>query len=195
MVDLAFLKTPEYKRIMQCEWSYRHSPQMRQHLGVWRWMGIYEHRTRILQLLEDVHYNVVDFGGGLGTIHNQAHCVDLGVHGRGFISELDTIDGMLFTSHTLEHLPYVHMWISYAFDRLQKGCPLVIHVPGLAGAEWWHPSVKDEHLWLFSRDEVEQQDSNLDAIIPLWDVLHRAGFVIESCENTGDSSILAIARR
>lgn len=188
----------DYENIMQQDWNYRHSEEMREKLGVWRWKGMYEYQDYIKYLLNKAQ-TVIDVGGALGPLGFGSIIVDKekkSIWGQNCVSGVpkklyEKID-MVFSSHYLEHRKYIKEQIAYWYCILKQGGHLILHVPSIKGAEYWHPDVKPKHEWCFALMETTIQDLSKTVYLDSMVAKH---FKIKMAKYCGDCSIMIIAQK
>lgn len=133
-------RTPSY--------VFRHSPEMRAVLGVWRWRGLYENRETILPLLDSA-CRILDHGGGACPLGWGAEIVESD-------AELEACEGpydVVFSSHTLEHCADLNWTLVRLTNLLSKGGHFILHVPAYTATHWRAGTVRPNdaihgpHLW------------------------------------------------
>ena len=102
---------------------------------------------------------------------------------------MEAVD-VVFTSHTLEHIPELEKTISDIHDTLKVGGYAIIHIPSYQ-CKRWHKGFKNargKHEWTFclSKDNVEYTE--IDTLIDDY-------FDTEIAEHCGDDSILIVGRK
>jgi hypothetical protein len=193
------ITSQEYENLNWEDWDSRHNKSMQCKYGVWRWKGMYENRERLLKIFGKLS-NILDVGGGLGPLGFGAwviDCLQEDIIGRKVFHHtlndfpLPMVD-VIFSSHFLEHVKFIKVWLVMFFQKLEWGGYLILHVPSIRGRKWWHPDVKPEHKRLFALkdDCIEdiKHEVYLDVMIEKW-------FEIEYASHVGDNSILIIAKK
>ncbi len=189
------LDEPDYHRFMQGDWDERHStPEARARYGVWRWQGMYEYRNVLLPELDTSV--VYDFGGALGPLGLDSTVIDvlpLSIWGHACLplrSDLGHAD-VVFTSHTLEHVPSLAGACALLARVLKTDGLFVAHVPHVS-SDWWWPQNKAEHLRTFGCNVLDDGP----AMVFLADVIDQFdNFDIEVNRRCGDGSMMVIARK
>lgn len=168
-------------------WKRRHSPEAIKQMGAWRWKGIQNHASMIIN--EILGKNVIDFGGrdaplGFGsTIIDQGDSIDL------------CWSDVVFTSHTMEHIEDISGVLKKFYTVLERdGGVLIAHVPAFTCERWrsgiYRNEKQTDHVHTFCL--TEHSASGYTCIDKL---ITDAGFNIEFAEYVGDDSILVTARR
>lgn len=208
MITLDMLKSDEYRELADMPFEKRHCMQNRKKWGVWRWLGIMDNKDAILRLILQPKKRVLDIGGAGGPLGFGSEIIDIvkmDTWGRPVprsdLSDMPYDADVIFSSHMLEHTENPWMEVTEWRLVLVDGGYLILHVPGMAGYEYWHPSKKPSHKWLFIWDAslpaafVEDQ-----RIIPLRDTIGEqqtilSGLSIVKIRRVRDNSILVIARK
>lgn len=197
------LASKEYNALDWNSWGARHNDDVRLKYGVWRWRGMYDNRDKIVLEISDMEKYVLDFGGAMAPLGFNSVIVDKKnaseeFPGRGtLLNSLDYIPDeivhVIFSSHTLEHIIRIRMTIRKMWRILHTGGKVIIHVPAISGRQYWHPSIKPEHRWLFALKGDTIQDIKRE--IPIDVLLEQMGFEIELAKHVGDCSILIVGRK
>ena len=196
-----FLRDAEYRTE---SWQRRHSPEVITQLGVWRWKGIQKYAGRILDLI--CGKRVIDFGGFDGPLGFGSIVVDQKAEYKTLDDVLGQV-GVIFTSHTLEHLDDPATWLHKALARLANGGYLIVHVPAWTCERWRADQYTNERqptghrhtfcLWPEVPCVVrtpEEWITITESIAFKW-IDRLVPGNIELAEYVGDDSILVIARK
>ncbi len=162
----------------------KHSAEVLQQVGAWRWPLVSKHRDRILELIKQDY--VIDFGGSAGPIGYGSLVVDRQSHHVG----LDDVPGdadCIFTSHTLEHVVDLRCCLAALFAKLRLFGHLIVHVPSFANAglraeNWPHHG----QTFCFEGDDCKYVKLDI--------ALKRAAFRIETTDR-GGGNLFVIARK
>lgn len=183
-------------------YRFRHGPMLGR-LGIFRWRGIQRHLDMILGALSHCRQTVVDLGGAACPLGFGSEIVDLQTHdlwGKPVVySSLDQVPdkiGMVFSSHTLEHVPDLEVILKNIRARLSPGGHLILHLPSFYCERWragiHRNDAHHDHVWTFGLDGtgVPQGLVNYVAI----DKLVGDFFHVQKREYCGDDSILVLAQ-
>lgn len=201
----ADLRSLEYETWMAGDWDARHStPEARARYGVWRWQGMREYRDVLLPEFLDAGV-IVDFGGALGPLGLGSACVDIApvtIWGERTYSLPDIISlhtddcDVVFTSHTLEHVPDYEQVLAELTGLVKKGGLFIAHVPHVS-SEWWWPENKLEHRRVFLCDLLDEYHGPRE-FGRSWladDIDRGDNFNIEINRRCGDGSMMVVARK
>lgn len=134
-------RTPSY--------VFRHSPESRAILGVWRWRGLYDHRELLLPILENAK-SILDHGGGACPLGFGADVVDSDEELAQFAGPYDAV----FSSHTLEHCD-AEKTVDRLWDLVAPSGWIILHVPAWTAPHWnagtkrENDAIHGPHLWNF----------------------------------------------
>jgi SAM-dependent methyltransferase len=218
--DEVFLRSAEYPRLMAKHLPYdrshdlheaqnetrnyrfRHKDQASR-LGVFRWRGIEKHLSTILQLVASKGSTVVDFGGAGGPLGLGSILVDQLKRDRlgrpvpyHSLQEVPKPVDVVFSSHTLEHIPDLDSILAQFAQTLRRDGHLLLHLPAFS-CERWRAGKHDHkkfnpHVWTFG---IGPKPGNVECEAYL-DIAERIRrwFDIEMVEYCGDDSIFLHGR-
>lgn len=168
-------------------------------LGVWRWRGM----PGVRDLLIAAAGNIIDFGGAAAPLGLGAMVVDTAprdAHGQAvLVSSLTYCKApLIFTSHTLEHVPDLDATLEQITSALMPRGTLIAHVPAWT-CERWRAGVHTSsehgaHRWTFTL-----AGEGIDTM-HVWhntSINARIGnfLTVERAYYCGDDSIMVVARR
>ncbi len=182
--------------------TYRHH-EANHLLGAFRWRGIYKHRHLILDLVLREGAQVVDLGGAAGPLGLGAQVVDfLPVDALGhqvrfrYLNELPEPVDVLFSSHTLEHIPELHNIMREIQKALVPGGHLMLHLPAFHCERWrvgtHQNKLYNDHQHTFGLKGTDHPEG----LINYLDIDELVGqyFDLEMAEYCGDDSIFILAK-
>lgn len=176
---------------------FRHH-EVNHRLGVFRWRGMQEHLDIILELLEKEGQKVIDLGGAASPLGLGSEIVDFqkkDAFGREVpYQSLEEVEGpvdLIFTSHTLEHIPDLEKVLRQMHGLLRPGGNLLVHVPSFYCERWRagvhkNPTYND-HYWTFGLSGSETPPG-LVRFCPVDEVVEKY-FELRFAEYCGDDSI------
>ncbi len=217
-VDEAFLLSDEYERLMaerlpldgsrdlnEAEnetrnYLFRHR-HMRNRLGIFRWRGLQENRDLLLGLISKAN-RIVDFGGAACPLGFRAVVVDhlqTDAYGKPVpyhsLDQLPWKADLVFSSHTLEHIPDIEGVLAQLRDALEKDGHLVLHLPAYTCTRWWPGVHKNsryhDHVHTFGL-RGSQPPPQVPAYCEI-DTLVGRYFTLAKAEYCGDNSIFILA--
>lgn len=180
---------------------FRHHTS-RSELGIFRWRGMQKYKNRIIDLIEN-NENVVDFGGAACPLGFGSKLIDLletDMYGQKVpyqsISDIDKKIDVLFTSHTLEHLPDLNGFLQVARSGTKSGGVWILHCPSLYCERWRSGNHKNDlyndHVSTFGLSGTKCPEGLLNYIE--LDGLVAKYAKIEHLDYCGDDSIMIFAR-
>lgn len=220
-VDRNFLSSTEYEQLMSKflpypkvydlheaqnktqNFLFRHM-EMNHRLGAFRWRGVYKHRDFIMQAIGTEKTKVLDLGGAASPLGFHAKVVDFlekDAYGRAVpyrtLDQVEEAVDVVFTSHTLEHIPELETVVQQVQQVLVPGGLFIIHVPAYHCERWRagiHTNrVYNDHYWTFGLAGSEVPDglvnyNEIDQFIGRF-------FEVELAEYCGDDSIFIVAKK
>lgn len=183
-------------------YRFRHR-EIQDRLGVFRWRGMQKHLATVLELVTAPGAVVVDFGGaagplGLGTTlvdQQQVDCLGRAVK----YHSLDEIEGsidVIFSSHTLEHIPELEAILASFTRHLSADGHLLLHLPSVTCERWRAGNhlhkVYNPHVWTFGIGP-KPEGITCQNYLDVRDYLG-SRFRVETLEYCGDDSIFVHAR-
>jgi len=181
-VDSADLRTPNYR--------FRHGN--RASLGVWRWLGVYEHKDFLSGLVLDDTKRGLDFGGALGPLGHDVEICDINDNLGDYPEE--SFD-YIWTSHTLEHIDDITGTLEALQRTVKLGGTVIMHLPAWT-CERWHagrfPTFGHKHTFCLAQDVEKAR--GCPALIAI-DTMVSNYFEVKSAEMCGDNSIFLILER
>ncbi|MCB9781498.1 MAG: class I SAM-dependent methyltransferase [Candidatus Omnitrophica bacterium] len=220
-VTETFLRSSEYSEMMSkhlpydgvydlheaqnetANFRYRHF-DCRDRLGIFRWRGIQQHLEELLPILTDPQKKIVDFGGAASSVGFNSIIVDqlpedafgnpVRYHG---LSEIQGEVDVIFSSHTLEHIPDLDGVLKEITDKLKPGGLLILHIPSFS-CERWRPGIHtnakyNDHVWAFGLEQsspIPNLKGYCDIGMKVADYLQ-----IKQAEYCGDDSIYLVAQK
>ena len=169
----------------------KHTDEIREQMGAWRWMGLKNHREFLLRLMHKAR--VMDFGGSAGPISNEAEIVDYAADAKAPYDLPGEFD-LIFTSHTLEHIADIENCVRCLVDKLKLGGWLVAFVPGWK-YEPWQAENYATHFQTFYLMQDEIPDGMDQIWTPIDKVLTDAGLFVAIDEWTDEECIILFARK
>ncbi len=219
-----FLLSEEYRELMSKHLPFddshdRHEAQnrtenfrFRHHvaagrLGAFRWRGMQEHLATLLTLTEGAEQGrrlVLDLGGAAGPLGLGSKVVDRQAHDKygdpvpyHDLKDVPESADVIFSSHTLEHIPDLDGILRDIHDTLRPGGHTVLHLPAFSCERWragGHThAVYHDHVHTFRLSEPELPDTFDDAIAIDDKVAEHLDIVEASY--CGDDSIWLVAQR
>jgi len=182
---------------------YRHNNFLKI-LGCWRWMGLYENKQEIMEVI----YNGegIDFGGAAGPVVKEATVVDFStedifkrpVKYRSLADITKKVD-FIFTSHTLEHIKDLDAIFKQMTTLIKDNGKIIIHLPAYTCTRWRngvHTNKKfNDHYWTFYLNKEDDKVSKMNLSHPLAiDKKVSDYFKVEKAEYCGDNSIIIFAK-
>ncbi len=185
---------------MELSFAERHTKQNQKKYGVWRWKGLFENRKKIVSFLKDSL--VLDLGGALAPLGFNSEILDRekkDINGNDIkhnsFNSVKKLYDVVFSSHFLEHVKEFKYFINMMLSKLKADGNLILHLPSDKGAEYWHPSVKKGHHWIFCLKNINPGAFD-KYTIPIDFILEvEFGLNLKVCKYVSDNSILIIADR
>lgn len=220
-VTTSFVQSAEYEALMHrylpfpgiydnheaqnqtSNFQFRHH-QVNHRLGVFRWRGIHRNKERILQSLQGPNKVVIDLGGAAGPLGLGSIIVDFlekDAYGNEvpykFLKDVQQEVDVVFTSHTLEHIPNLENLIEEVKEVLKPHGEFFIHIPAFYCERWragTHTNkLYNDHVWTFGLAGSEVPE-NLQNYLEIDSLLSKY-FEIELKEYCGDDSIFIICKK
>ena len=218
-VTIEFLMSPAYKELMNrhlpydlsydlheaqndtSSYRFRHHQQGRR-LGVFRWRGIQENLDLILDRISGTGKVIVDFGGAAMPLALGSQVVDrmeTDVFGNSVpyhsLLQLPEKADVIFSSHTLEHIPNLDEVLAEISTALKPHGILILLVPAFSCVDWRagvhkNPSHND-HCWTFGLAETVVPPDMMK-YLPI-DTKLSQFFRFISAKYCGDDSIFLLA--
>lgn len=220
-VTEAFLRSPDYAEIMSrhlpwdgsfdlheaqnqtASFRFRHNDR-KNDLGIFRWRGIQQNLDVVLQAAADPDLQVLDLGGAACPLGFQSIVVDqlsTDAWGRPVrfhsLSEIEGRVDVIFSSHTLEHIPPLEETLRAIQDKLEAGGLFILHLPSFSCERWRagvHTNAKyNDHHWTFGLEA----EAPIEGLKNYCDIRALAArfFVVEKAEYCGDDSIFLLLRK
>lgn len=219
MLNKKYLSSQEYDNLMTTDFNreesgneaelnnknflFRHGNFLKI-LGSWRWMGMYENKKHILNVVYGG--KGIDFGGAAGPVTKEAITVDFSKEDifkrkvkYNSLKEVDFKADFIFTSHTLEHIPDLDTIFNNMKEVIKPGGDVIIHLPAYTCVRWrngLHTNKKfNDHYWTFylSQDEDTVNGLNLSNTLAI-DNKIKDYFSIDKAFYCGDNSIMLFAK-
>ena len=187
------LRSRKYRKLMRQDWDMRHTEENQKEYGVWRWLGMYEHRHTIIG--EIAGRKTIDFGGALGPLGFGSEICDQAerdINGNKVIwRDLKAIPdrwaNVFFSSHALEHVEDFPRTMYDIYRILTTECVVILHLPSDRNAKHWHPARRKEHKRLFTLEKkIDLAYVNPTKLFPGYSVW---------ADYCGDASIILVAHR
>ncbi len=221
LVTGEFLQSEEYQQMMAAHLPYDRSYDLheaqnftanfryrhfdcRDRLGIFRWRGIERNLDFLLPILTDETKRIIDFGGAASSVGFHSIIVDqlpTDTFGNPVrFHSLKEVEGevdVIFSSHTLEHIPDLDGILSDIASKLKTGGRLILHIPSFSCERWRpgiHTNVKyNDHVWAFGLEP----DSPIPGLQGYCNIVTPVSkhLTVERAEYCGDDSIFLVAEK
>jgi SAM-dependent methyltransferase len=221
-VSKEFILSEEYEELMQRfipfgstydkheaqnltrNFKFRHH-EVQDRLGIFRWRGIYEHRSFLLDIVTNPELEVIDLGGAACPLGFNSTIVDFleaDAWGRTvnykFLNDLGKQVDVIFTSHTLEHVEPLEDVLDQVYGTLKNGGKLIAHVPSFHCERWRagnHTNkLYNDHVWTFGISGTKVPDGLVN-YLEIDSLISNHHFNVISAEYCGDDSIFVVAEK
>jgi methyltransferase family protein len=173
-------------------------------LRPFRWRGVQENLDLILDLIAGPSRLVADLGGaaspfGLGSVvvDQLPYDADGNEVRHRTLSDLPRPADVIFSSHTLEHIPDLEGELERIAASLVRGGTFLAHVPAFSCVRWrvgtHSHAVFGDHVWTLGLSDTPNVPEGLLEYVEIDRVLARY-FDVESAVYCGDDSIFAVCR-
>lgn len=181
-------------------YRYRHHSQIKK-LGIFRWRGIEKHKDFLIEIFSDPKKLIIDLGGAACPVGFNTEVMDIEefdlYNNKVKYNSLDEIKekvDVVFTSHTLEHIPEIENFIVKIKNIIKKDGLFIIHVPSFFCEDWrvgiHHDAKQGDHVVTFGTSKVDKPNG-LNNYCDI-DVLMEKYFRIDTVEYCGDDSIFML---
>lgn len=158
-------------------------------VGAWRWKILQAHAELLLPILSQGY--VLDVGGAAGPVGYNATVIDHADRDRKALYDIRGRPDAIFSSHTLEHIADLDLFLLAASHKLRPGGQFVAVVPGyrnevLRASNWpYH-----EHTFHLLEDEERGDVPSESVAFDAWVGRH---FEVDVAVHHTDRNILVVA--
>ena len=207
-----FIQSPSYAHVIKAfytdqdgldsaqlaTYNFRYRHDMYRSLGAWRWLGVYENRDLISDLVFDSKRRGLDFGGARGTIGHGADVCDLiPMDAYARKTKYKTLRSIpagiydyIWSSHTLEHIDNIDATLAEMLTKLKPGGVLVLHLPSWT-CRRWQAGRTQEHKHTFCLAVDANRAAGCESLTAI-DTLAAKYFDIKQSNYCGDNSIFLV---